>query len=81
MPCCGQGQVGPSRYSPNSAAAGRSSEAPRTVAFAYNGTTVLTVTGPVTGRQYRFVGHGAALPVDVRDERAVAAVPKLRRVS
>ena len=80
MPCCGQGQVRPSRYSLNSAAPDRSSEAPRRVTFAYTGTTVLTVTGPVTGMQYRFAGHGAALPVDVRDERAVAAVPKLRRV-
>ena len=50
-----------------------------TVNFQYFGRTGLTVVGPVTGMQYRFVGTGAILPVDVRDQYAIAAIPNLRR--
>ncbi len=48
--------------------------------FEYTGATGLTVHGPVTGRRYRFDGHGARLAVDLRDRRPLAAVPDLRPV-
>jgi len=40
----------------------------------------MTVLGPVSGRRYRFVGHGARLAVDPRDRLSLAAVPGLREV-
>jgi hypothetical protein len=65
-----------------SSAAGSRNREPRraTVNFQYIGNTGLTVIGPVTGIQYRFQGSGATLPIDARDQRAVATVPNLRRV-
>lgn len=64
--------------------------APRTIpglsrpvglAFEYVGKTRLVVTGPATGRQYRFDRPGSRLEVDPRDSASVAAVPMLRRVT
>ncbi len=81
MPCCGQGRVPAPRYALAAAASARKGAArPAAVNFQYTGKTVLTVVGPVTGIQYRFDGHGAVLPVDARDQRAVAAVPHLIRI-
>ena len=51
------------------------------VYFQYLGKTGLTATGPITGRRYRFDGHGAVSPVDERDAPSVTAIPNLRRVS
>jgi len=48
--------------------------------FEYIGKTRLTVTGPVTGRQYLFDSPGAQVEVDLRDRASVAAVPVLRQV-
>jgi hypothetical protein len=80
MPCCGQARAA-SRVASSAADSGRGEPRRTTVNFQYTGKTVLTVVGPVSGMQYRFQGHGATLPVDGRDQRAVAAVPHLRRVS
>jgi len=49
------------------------------VFFEYMGKTGMTVTGPVTGRRYRFEGSGARVEVDLRDRRSLAAVPQLRQ--
>ncbi len=49
------------------------------VRFQYVGQTGLTVTGPITGRRYRFNGPGAAAEVDARDAPGLVAVPNLRR--
>jgi hypothetical protein len=80
MPCCGQVTPAPSRRARAGNGRPAGDTVPRTVSFQYTGRTGLTVVGSVTGRQYRFDGTGATLPVDVRDQRAVAAVPNLRRV-
>jgi len=48
--------------------------------FRYTGRGVLTVQGPASGRQYRFVQPGATLAVDPRDAAALARVPALIRV-
>lgn len=48
--------------------------------FQYLGKTGLTVIGPVSGKRYRFDGHGATVAVDLGDRRSLAAVPNLRQV-
>ena len=48
--------------------------------FEYIGQTGLTVTGPVTGRRYRFDRAGARVGVDPRDRASIAAIPVLRQV-
>ena len=48
--------------------------------FQYIGKTGLTVIGPGTRKRYRFDGPGAVVAVDVRDQRALADVPRLRLV-
>jgi hypothetical protein len=48
--------------------------------FEYTGQTGLTVTGPVTGRQYRFDRAGSRVGVDPRDRPSIAAIPVLRQV-
>lgn len=48
--------------------------------FEYFGGTAMTVVGPATGRQYRFGWSGARVAVDLKDSRALRAVPNLRKV-
>ncbi|HEY1261102.1 MAG TPA: hypothetical protein VGF34_17775 [Stellaceae bacterium] len=55
--------------------------APPGVVFEYRGGGVLTVIGQATGRQYRFVGHGARVAIDLRDRTSLTAVPALREVT
>lgn len=50
------------------------------VTIRYEGRTRLTAIGPGTGASYSFSHPGAVLSVDPRDWRALAALPKLRRV-
>jgi hypothetical protein len=50
------------------------------VYFEYSGQTGLTVTGPVSGRRYRFDGPGARLAVEPVDKPSLERVPNLRRV-
>jgi hypothetical protein len=53
---------------------------PAGLTFEYTGKTALTVTGPATGRQYRFDRPGSRQEVDPRDSASVAAIPALRRI-
>lgn len=53
---------------------------PAGLTFEYVGRTALAVSGPVTGRQYRFDRPGARLEVDPRDSASVGAIPVLKRV-
>ena len=48
--------------------------------FEYIGLSGLTVTGPVTGRRYRFDRPGTRVEVDRRDRASIAAIPLLRPV-
>lgn len=48
--------------------------------FRYVGQAALTVTGPVSGKSYRFSAPGAVMPIDPRDQASLAAVPNLRQV-
>ncbi|NII28185.1 hypothetical protein HB364_24090 [Pseudoflavitalea sp. X16] len=48
--------------------------------FEYTGKTALTVTGNVTGRQYRFQATGARQDIDYRDIAGIVGIPVLRRI-
>ncbi len=48
--------------------------------FEYTGKTALSVTGKVTGIQYRFNSPGNRQNIDSRDVPYMAGVPVLRRV-
>jgi hypothetical protein len=50
------------------------------VAYVYAGNTGMTVTGPVSGKQYRFDHPGARVEVDARDRVLLASVRQLRQV-
>jgi len=50
------------------------------VAFEYVGRTALTVTGPASGRVYRFERTGSRIEADLRDRRSLAAIPQLRQI-
>ena len=50
------------------------------VYFQYLGTKGLTITGPNSGKHYRFDGPGAIVVVDPRDRHAFAAVSVLMQV-
>ena len=87
--CCGKKRTD-LRAAGGSRPAPRAGEPPRTHGaaagaslgsdFEYLGGSVLAVIGQGTGRQYRFVGHGARLSVDQRDRASLSAVPSLRPV-
>lgn len=85
--CCGRNsgpfRTGSAGYQPSGAAQATAPTTPPPGAwmtFEYVGRTRLVVTGPATGRLYRFAGPGVRLPIDPRDRAAVAAVPMLKRV-
>jgi hypothetical protein len=48
--------------------------------FSYLGQTGITVTGPSSGRTYRFAAGSAPMEVDPRDAASLARVPNLRTV-
>lgn len=80
--CCGKSRANfrPATFA--SPAVGPASVEPggrfKGMAFEYTGRTGLTVTGPVTGRTYRFDRPGAVVEVDPRDRPSIAAIPVLR---
>jgi hypothetical protein len=51
------------------------------VFFEYVGKTGMTVTGPVSGRRYRFDHPGSRVAVEPADKPSLAALPQLRRVA
>jgi hypothetical protein len=79
MPCCGgaRQRLGPIMSPPAPGPAARRFA----IEFEYAGPTALTVTGPVSGRRYRFDRPGARLAIDPRDRPSLARVPKLREVT
>lgn len=48
--------------------------------FEYTGKTALTVTGNISGKQYRFNNSGDKQMVDYRDASGLMKVPVLKRV-
>ena len=75
MACCGQSRQA------YAAAARPVQYTSGTPIFEYVGVTSLTVTGPATGRTYRFERSGARVEIDSRDLQSLGRVPNLRRVA
>ena len=48
--------------------------------FEYTGKTALTVTGNISGKQYRFNKSGERQMVDYRDASGLTKVPVLKKV-
>ena len=55
--------------------------APTRVSFINQGTTPVTVRGPVTGAEYRFDCPGARVEVDARDRVLLASLRQLRQIA
>jgi hypothetical protein len=87
MSCCGQNRQRLGDLDSNQQMLGffpADKRTPRTpslslVYFEYIGRTGLTVTGPITGKRYRFQNPGAKIAVDSNDAPSLAAVPNLRQ--
>lgn len=80
MSCCGRVSPGYGALHPSPApAADHPAQRRTSVEFEYLGSTALTVTGPASGRRYRFEGRGARLVVDPRDRPGLSRVPRLRQ--
>lgn len=48
--------------------------------FQYTGKSALTVTGKITGKNYRFTKPGEMQVIDYRDASGMMAVPVLKKV-
>lgn len=48
--------------------------------FEYTGESALSITGPVSGKKYRFLFKGDRQLADYRDASGMMAVPVLKRV-
>ena len=87
MPCCGQSRQSFHRspkVQPSDPVAGKPAPPDparqRGIQLQYVGPTALRVRGPASGRVYVFERPGSILLVDPADRRALAALPKLRRL-
>jgi len=88
MSCCGrspmpsQARSGVFHNTPGTpgslASSAQASAAPTDPWMQYVGGTALTVTGPVTGRVYRFAAPGARLSVNRHDAASLLYVPSLK---
>jgi len=50
------------------------------IGFIYTGKSALTVTGNVTGKQYRFSAPGDSQMIDYKDASYMIMVPVLKRI-
>ncbi len=50
------------------------------ICLEYTGNTVLNVIGTVSGKRYRFEGHGSKVIIDPRDRTSLILVPNLKQV-
>lgn len=84
MSCCGQARqrlrgADSNRPTPGHPTSG--TQSPSLIYFEYIGKTGLTVTGPITGKRYRFAKTGAKVAVDSNDAPSLAVIPNLRQIS
>jgi hypothetical protein len=79
--CCGKGRAQWNTRSTTPATTPVSDPQQSRVSFIYVGNTAMTVTGPVSGLQYRFSRPGSRLEVDARDRILLASIRQLRQVS
>ena len=82
--CCGRNRVqlitrpAPPKTGPTTSAGAH--KPPSTISFVYTGNAALTVTGPISGLEYRFDRPGARVEVDWRDRILLASVRQLRQI-
>lgn len=82
MSCCGNRHTGqqartiPSTGTVSNASGG----APSDPVFEYLGASALTLTGPITGRTYRFEHRGARMPINRHDAPSLLYIPNLKAV-
>ena len=55
-------------------------QTPAFASFEYTGKTALSVTGKVTGIQYRFNSPGSRQNIDTRDATGLMSIPVLRKL-
>ena len=80
MPCCG-GKRAAVRVAYQAPVAREDASTPvPSVLFEYRGAGAIAVTGPFTGKVYRFAGNGARSVVHGSDAPSLMTVPYLRAV-
>ena len=85
-PCCGKKRtvaaVGPQNANNPSGGVAMPTLVfpPKSIHFRYEGTTAMTVVGPISQIRYRFGFPGAVVEIDGRDGAALSAVPHVRRI-
>lgn len=80
MSCCGSQRASISHMTAGSAAPEGRFWNSGAIEFEYSGSGALTVTGPLTGLVYRFLGGGARLLVHGSDAPSFVSVPGLRAI-
>jgi hypothetical protein len=81
MPCCGDKRASYRQGPLPSGAAVINSWSTGSTDLEYSGQGQLTVTGPLTGTLYRFLGRGARVRVHGSDVPSLVLVPGLKPVS
>jgi hypothetical protein len=80
--CCGRNRTqlmtAMQKTRPVTAVAGQ--KLPSSASFVYTGNTALTVTGPISGFEYKFDRPGARVEVDWRDRILLASIRQLQQV-
>lgn len=82
--CCGTNRIQQRTASPRPPGASPyagNQQVRRPMSFVYVGNTGMKVSGPVSGRAYRFDRPGARLEVDPRDRVLLASLRQLRQVT
>jgi hypothetical protein len=77
MSCCGSQRASMRYDSPSTNSRNTAYWSPGPTGFVYTGQGRLTVTGPLTGIEYRFTSGGPAVTVHPSDVASLAAVPGL----
>jgi hypothetical protein len=77
MSCCGNQQSSMRQQPPPAGGREAAYWSPGPTEFVYSGQGWLTVTGPLTGIEYRFAGGGPSLRVHPSDAASLAAIPGL----
>ena len=82
--CCGRNRTelmtSPAMAKTRPATAVAAQKLPSSVSFVYTGNTTLTVTGPISGVEYKFNRPGARVEVDWRDRILLASIRQLQQI-
>lgn len=83
MSCCNQRSTGSHAYQAHPATSSNvpATGLPQDPVFEYIGGSSLSVTGPITGRPYRFAASGARQTISRHDAASMLYIPNLRQVA